>query len=98
VGDTRHKNAKWSLTEKPTTDLAMLGLLMDLRDELQSIGMQNARLLNILECKNFLNVPRTLRTIARNTAKYRCRSCPRTFESVRGLDQHVRRATDKAHL
>ena len=73
-----------------TWDQATVAVLQDIRRELKEINHQNWRLLNIFECKNFLNVPKTLRTIARNTARHRCKSCPATAETMRGLRQHGR--------
>jgi hypothetical protein len=82
---TRHRDVDWSLPTTADYPAATLAVLMDLRDRLD-------RLLAVVECRNFTNIPTTLRSIARNTARYRCRACPRTFESRRGADQHVRRA------
>jgi hypothetical protein len=63
----RHKDGQWSL---PTTangaieswDLVKVAVLMDLRDELKKLNA-------LLHCHNFVGIPRTLRTIAKQTAK-----------------------------
>lgn len=62
--DTRHKNKVWGLTETPDVGLAQLGLLMDIRDELQ-------RLNSLLHCPNFTSIPAKLDRIVKNTAKPR---------------------------
>lgn len=49
MADTRHKNANWNIGEAPTLEQAQLGLLMDIRDELQEsnrIGRDQVGALN----------------------------------------------------
>ncbi len=58
----RHKDANWDVSERPNTEAAMLTVLMDIRDELKRIN-------SILNCTNFLEVPRILRTIRGNTGR-----------------------------
>ena len=67
----RHANVKWNLPEgvrQPdgsTThkwEAIHSALLMDLRDELQSLNV-------LLHCSNFVNIPAKLERIARNTEK-----------------------------
>ena len=60
----RHKNANWNLPEPKveTWEQASLAVLMDIRDELQSMNA-------ILHCHNFMRIPQTLDEIRRNTAK-----------------------------
>jgi hypothetical protein len=89
----RHKNVQWSLhasNADGTTgwETIKVSVLMDIRDELQQLN-------TLLGCRNFTSIPRTLRAIARNTARYRCRgapTCRRTFDTSRGLQQHERLA------
>jgi len=68
MADTRHKNGNWVIHNNgdgtvPTDD-AHLAVLMDIRDELQSMNA-------VLHCSNFLAIPRKLDAIKRNTAKKR---------------------------
>lgn len=61
----RHANTDWSLPEgTPTHQWASIhaALLMDLRDELQTLN-------KLLACRNFTGIPATLRAIKRNTTK-----------------------------
>ncbi len=71
--DKRQKNARWKVTDDAgnttTWDQVQVAVLMDLRDELQTLN----RLLN---CKHFVNMPATLNAIRRNTAKKRKRKPP----------------------
>jgi hypothetical protein len=70
----RHKNTDWNLpegrqaAEKGVTihgwPAIHSALLMDIRDELQ-------RLNSLLACRNFQQIPATLRAIQRNTTKRR---------------------------
>lgn len=95
MGDAkRFKDYEWTLdkTYGYTYDLIKTSILMDIRDVLQEIRSQNYRLLAIVECRNFTNIPKTLSRIARNTARHRClvNRCPRTFDTARGLAQHER--------
>jgi hypothetical protein len=46
-------------------DHIQVSLLMDIRDELRSLNQR----LNVLGCPNFLQIPRKLDCIKRNTAK-----------------------------
>ena len=64
----RHKNAVWNLDEHPVWDGIKVGLLMDLRDELQGIRKV---LENRLNCVDTVSIPRLLRDIRRNTARRR---------------------------
>jgi hypothetical protein len=52
----RHKNAAWDLPDQPGYDAIKVGLLMDLRDELQKLN-------RVFECANFIGIPATLREI-----------------------------------
>lgn len=63
-----YRSQQWKLpaTETFSRDYAFIGLLMDLRDELQ-------RLNNLLHCPNFQAVPRKLDQIRANTTKPRKR-------------------------
>jgi hypothetical protein len=87
----RHKNVQWNLPAANADhtvgwETIRVSVMMDIRDELQELN-------KLLGCQNFTNIPRTLRAIARNTARYRCRgtpTCRRTFETSRGLQQHER--------
>ena len=68
MADTRKKNTNWGIKTNddgttPTPD-AHLATLMDIRDELQ-------RLNSLLHCSNFVEIPRKLDAIKRNTAKKR---------------------------
>ena len=68
----RHAGLQWNLPDgKPSSDgrsnvhswdSIHAALLMDVRDELQ-------RLNEIFRCANFLEIPRTLREIKRNTTR-----------------------------
>lgn len=49
----RHKDANWDLTDSVGLDGASLAVLMDIRDELK-------RLNKVLQCPNFIAVPRKL--------------------------------------
>lgn len=70
MADTRHKNGKWVIHNNgdgtvPTAD-AHLAVLMDIRDELQSMNA-------VLHCSNFLAIPRKLEAIRLNTKKRKAR-------------------------
>ncbi len=54
----RYKNTIWNLMDNPDIGHAQLGVLMDIRDELQNIN-------RILYCKNFIAIPTILRGISR---------------------------------
>jgi len=58
-----YRNINWVLTEK-TWDSIKLAVLMDIRDELKSLN-------RILQCDNFIAIPRILREIKKNTNKPR---------------------------
>lgn len=62
AGDIRRKNAQWNVSERSVGN-AQLGLLMDIRDELQTIVTQNASILALLNCSNTLEIPHTLKRI-----------------------------------
>ena len=72
--DTRQKNLNWSVTipdgsrmiEK-AYDGVFVALLMDIRDELQTLN-------RLLSCPNFLGMPAALRKVARNTTPKRPKS------------------------
>lgn len=72
----RYRNIQWSLVgaENATTvpnEMIKMALLMDLRDELQTLN-------RTLSCRNFINIPRTLRSIDRQIkAQRRCPKHPR---------------------
>lgn len=69
MADTRRKDVDWTI-QNPGEPITWYGLqaavLMDLRDELK-------RLNSLLYCRNFTDMPRTLREIRRNTFKPRPR-------------------------
>jgi hypothetical protein len=59
----RHKNETWQLSERPGTwEEVSTGVLMDIRDELQTLN-------RLLGCKNFLEIPQTLKKICMQTKK-----------------------------
>lgn len=61
MADTRHKNRVWNTGEggdSVTWNGAQLAVLMDIRDELQTLT-------RILGCTNFLNMPHELRALRR---------------------------------
>jgi hypothetical protein len=66
--DSRKKNANWQLTTlfdgRYSMESAQLAVLMDLRDELQTLN-------GILSCPNFMSVPHKLDAIRRNTIRRR---------------------------
>ena len=66
----RFKNANWDLAnpngEIGTWEKAGIAVLMDIRDELQTLN-------HVLRCPNFLAIPNKLEAIRRNTAKTRKR-------------------------
>ena len=72
--DRQSRNIDWEVTEAngttPTWERAGIAVLMDIRRELQ-------RLNGLLSCPHFTAIPRTLRTISRNTAKPRRRKTER---------------------
>ncbi len=60
----RSKNLEWNLPDSPTWNSAQLAVLMDIRDELQTLN-------RLLACPHFLAIPHKLDAIRRNTAKPR---------------------------
>ena len=62
----RHENVSWNLPDgsRPGYDAATLAVLMDLRDELQTIRL-------ILQCPRFQGIPNAIGTIVRNTQRRR---------------------------
>lgn len=65
MSETRHKNVQWNLgTTYPNAnwEQAKAALLMDIRDELQTLNQ-------LLACPNFIAIPRKLDEIARNTKR-----------------------------
>ena len=68
----RWKNVDWVIggrskkeSDYPACDSqASLAILMDIRDELQTLN-------RVFQCKNFLAIPRVLAQIRRNTTKKR---------------------------
>ena len=73
----RHKDVNWLLPDRmECNEQVLMALLMDVRDELKSIGRQlnvtNDRL-RVLSCSNFLAIPHVLRSIRANTAKRRAK-------------------------
>lgn len=63
----RKKDIEWNLPE-PVTDWqqASVAVLMDIRDELK-------RMNNLLHCQNFIQIPRKLDQIRKNTTKRKYR-------------------------
>ena len=64
VGMARHKDNQWNCGENATWDGAKLAVLMDIRDELK-------RLNGLLNCQNFIGIPKKPDAIRKNTAKPR---------------------------
>lgn len=62
MSDTRHKNTNWNCLPAPSFDSAQLAVLMDIRDELQTLN-------RVFQCSAFLEIPRVLRAIRRNTIR-----------------------------
>src|SRR5258708_38849987 len=63
----KHAGTVWNLTEVPTRNsyspqTAHSALLMDIRDELQTLNA-------LLNCARFIAIPTTLNKIAKNTTK-----------------------------
>lgn len=66
----RHKGADWDLPNKVQDwTQVQVALLMDIRDELKDLN-------SLLRCQNFLQIPRTLESIRRNTAKKKRKKPP----------------------
>ena len=72
MGDTRRKDAQWGVCGERDSivsfDGAQLAVLMDIRDELKAIRMA-LQPLQRLNCRDFLDIPHSLGTIARNTTR-----------------------------
>lgn len=68
MADRRVANRNWWPAEEngqvPSWERVNLAVLMDLRDELQKLNA-------LLGCRNFTEIPQTLRRISANTAKKR---------------------------
>lgn len=70
MSETRYRNRNWSVVDDcgnlshSVKGGAILATLMDIRDELQ-------RLNTLLHCPNFAEIPKSLVSIKRNTAKPR---------------------------
>lgn len=64
----RHKNTSWDCTTNGivTNADARLAVLMDIRDELQTLN-------GLLTCPNFIAIPHKLDAIRKNTTKKRRR-------------------------
>lgn len=63
--DRRRKGEQWSPANSDgsiTWDRVDTALLMDIRDELQTLN-------RLLACRNFVGIPASLRAIQRNTKK-----------------------------
>ncbi len=73
MADTRSKDVAWTIHRDAqgfvSHDDARLAVFMDLRDELKALNVKMGRLVDILNCQNFLDIPHTLTRISRNTAK-----------------------------
>jgi len=73
----RFKDIDWDLADKATGNIGtwervQIAVLMDIRDELRIVRQR----LHVLECRNFIEIPRTLKRISRNTAKPRKAKAP----------------------
>lgn len=83
--DTRHKDTRWVIKDNYGYPGAQLAVLMDIRDELQTLNA-------LLRCDNFIRIPLTLRQIRdeiKRTNGPLCR-CGRVFQTRKGRDQHTR--------
>jgi hypothetical protein len=61
---SRRKDVDWNIPEKELTwEQASVAVLMDLRDELKEISHS----VSVLQCSNFIRIPKVLDRIARNT-------------------------------
>jgi hypothetical protein len=63
MSDGRHKNVKWSVGEQPNMDGAQLTVLMDIRDELQTLN-------RILGCFRVRRMSDDINRIDRRIAKH----------------------------
>lgn len=72
MADTRKKNVNWTVAtpngDVPSWERASIAVLMDIRDEMQSLNMEMRRLNALLHCPNFIEIPRILRRVRSNTA------------------------------
>jgi hypothetical protein len=64
---SRHKDADWRLPTLPNGriekwEYVPIAVLMDIRDDLKKLNA-------LLHCHNFVGIPQTLRTIAKQTKK-----------------------------
>ena len=79
--DTRQKNSRWGLNPSLgggfATDQAQLAVLMDIRDELQSLNRR-------MDCAETLSIPRVLEKIRKNTTPKRRKRCLRLKPKRRG--------------
>lgn len=68
MADTRHKDVSWNLYTNSSGNITLeqvnVAVLMDIRDEMKQLN-------RLFHCSNFLEIPRILRTIRRNTTKRR---------------------------
>lgn len=82
----RYQNTDWKLPDGDLTGVSFQivhsALLMDLRDELKAMNRQLTAISDRLDCPETLSIPRTLKRIARNTAK------PRKKENADGAGSH----------
>jgi hypothetical protein len=73
MADRRQKDVNWYVASERgdvlTWEQASVAVLMDIRDELKMIRVAVQGTNNVLNCQNFLEVPRILRTIRANTRK-----------------------------
>lgn len=71
MADKRKKDISWVVADDHGQTLTwaevQVAVLMDIRDELKIVRQR----LSVLECPNFLDIPRKLDRIKRNTAKKR---------------------------
>lgn len=62
----RYRNSEWNLPDKlENWTQVNTALLMDIRDELKAVNEK----LSVLQCPNFVGIPKKLERIARNTVK-----------------------------
>jgi hypothetical protein len=69
AADTRHRNVNWNCGEDSvlSVDHALLAVLMDLRDELQSIRNYLSAINMTMHCRKFQSIPGKLEAIRENT-------------------------------
>jgi hypothetical protein len=63
----RHKNMVWSVGENVSVAEATLTVLMDIRDELQSVRNHLGNISATMSCRNFQRIPAKIDRIGRNT-------------------------------